>query len=147
MQLTDQVFSNSDPIAERRTWNAAADYASQVAWQNAVCGNLSADGIISAGIYFGTSPMSIAGLAAVEGSANRFVKEYCSHNYPQWSGTYNLTRLMHHGEIASQISGFAGDVAAARAKGKPHIFGETNSGKPAATGWDSGIYPSPNTSV
>jgi hypothetical protein len=31
--------------------------------------------------------MNIASLTAVEGNANEYVKEYCSHNYPQkWYG-------------------------------------------------------------
>jgi hypothetical protein len=85
--------------------------------------------MISAGVYFGTSPMSIAGLTAAEGSANSYVKDYCSHNYPQSASTANLASLMSHSAIASQIKPFAAEVAAAAAKGKPHIFGETNSGK------------------
>ena len=119
---------NSDPIANGASWTAAADESSQIEWQNAVCGNLSASDIISAGVYFGTSPMSLAGLTTKEGNANAYVKDYCSHNYPQSSGSYNLTALMNHKDIATQIKPYAAEVSAASAKGKPHIFGETNSG-------------------
>ncbi|KAL2823214.1 hypothetical protein BDW59DRAFT_180787 [Aspergillus cavernicola] len=130
-------FTSSDPIANGASWTASADYASQVNWQDAVCGNLSATEIISAGVYFGTSPMSIQGLSAVEGDANSYVKDYCSHNYPQSSNTANLASLMSHSAIASQISPFAADVAAATAMDKPHVFGETNS----ATQGGGGISP------
>jgi hypothetical protein len=99
-----------------------------VSWQDDVCGNLSASDIISAGVYFGTSPMSLVGLTAKEGNANDYVKDYCSHNYPQSSGSYDLAKLMGHSAIASQIKPYAAEVSAAAAKGKPHIFGETNSG-------------------
>ncbi len=122
------VFTSSDPIANGQSWTASADYASEVVWQDAVCGNLSASNLISAGVFFGTSPMSIAGLSAVEGSAGTLAKDYCSHNYPQSASTANLATLMSHSAISSQIKPFAAEVAAATAKGKPHIFGETNSG-------------------
>lgn len=72
--------------------------------------------------------MSIAGLAAAEGDANIYVKDYCSHNYPQSASTANLASLMSHSGIASQIKPFAAEASAAAAKGKPYIFGETNSG-------------------
>lgn len=133
MILCAQVFTGSDPIAGGASWTAAADYASEVTWQDAVCGNLSTTNIISAGVFFGTSPMSIAGLAAKEGDANQYVKDYCSHNYPQSKSTSNLAKLMSHNGIASQIKPFAGEVSAAAGKGKPHIFGETNSGKTTAS--------------
>jgi hypothetical protein len=35
---------------------------------------------------------------------------------------------MGHSDIASQIKPFASEILAAAAEGKPHIFGETNSG-------------------
>ncbi|RHZ62021.1 glycosyl hydrolase family 79 C-terminal domain-containing protein [Aspergillus thermomutatus] len=130
-------FSSSDPIANSQSWTAAADYSSEVSWQDAVCGNLSVSNIISAGVFFGTSPMSIAGLAAAEGEANTYVKDYCSHNYPQSASTANLASLMSHSAITSQIKPFAAEVSAAAAKGKPHIFGETNS----ATQGGGGISP------
>ena len=122
------VFTSSDPIANGGSWTASADYTSEVSWQEAVCGNLSASNIISAGVFFGTSPMSIAGLTSVEGNANDYVKDYCSHNYPQSASTANLATLMSHSSIASQIQPFAAEVSAAKAKGKAHIFGKTNSG-------------------
>lgn len=101
-----------------------------MSWQDALCANLSScdKGLVSAGVYFGTSPMSIAGLTAQEGGANSCVKDYCSHNYPQSASTANLAKLMSHSAIASQIQPFAAEVAAANSKGKPHVFGETNSG-------------------
>ncbi|KAJ5283932.1 hypothetical protein N7505_001912 [Penicillium chrysogenum] len=130
-------FVDSDPIANGAPWTAAADEASQVSWQDAVCGNLSATDIISAGVYFGTSPMSLVGLTAREGDANVYVKDYCSHNYPQSSGSYNLATLMGHSDIATQIKPYAAEISAAAGKGKPHIFGETNS----ATQGGGGISP------
>ncbi|KAH8883084.1 hypothetical protein GQ53DRAFT_664796 [Thozetella sp. PMI_491] len=130
-------FKSNDPIARGKSWSAAADYASEASWQEAVSANLSASGIISAGTFFGTSPMSIAGLSAAEGDANSFVKEYSSHNYPQSSSTANLGNLMSHSGIASQIRSFSGEIKAANAKGKPHVFGETNS----ATQGGGGISP------
>ncbi|KAJ5368295.1 uncharacterized protein N7496_008055 [Penicillium cataractarum] len=130
-------YSSSDPIAGGASWTAAADYASQVTWQDEVCGNLSATDLISAGVYFGTSPMSISGLTAVEGTANNYVKTYCSHNYPQSASTANLATLMGHSSIASQISGYSSEITAAANEGKPHIFGETNS----ATQGGGGISP------
>ncbi|KNG88144.1 hypothetical protein ANOM_003351 [Aspergillus nomiae NRRL 13137] len=130
-------FSDSDPIADGASWDAAADYKSQVAWQDAVCQNLSASGLISAGVYFGTSPMSITGLSSAEGEADDLVKDYCSHNYPQSPSTADLAGLMSHSGIASQIQPFASEAAAAAAKGKAHIFGETNS----ATQGGGGISP------
>lgn len=73
--------------------------------------------------------MSVKALAAAEGSSNSNVKDYSSHNYPQSASTANLTKLMNHAEIATEIKPFAAEVSAARGNGKPHIFGETNSGK------------------
>jgi hypothetical protein len=122
------VYTSSDPIANGQSWTAAADYTSQVEWQDAVCGNLSTSDLISAGVFFGTSPMSIAGLTAVESGANEYVKYYCSHNYPQSASTANLASLMSHSGIASEIESFAAEVSSAANEGKPHIFGETNSG-------------------
>ncbi|KAF4123599.1 Glycoside hydrolase family 79 [Geosmithia morbida] len=130
-------YTDDDPIADSGSYTADADYASQVAWQDAVSGNLSATGLISAGVYFGTDPMSIVGLTGVEGDANDLVKDYCSHNYPQSQSTADLETLMGHSDIASQISGFEDEISAAKAKGKPHIFGETNS----ATQGGGGISP------
>ncbi|KAG0155276.1 hypothetical protein PDIDSM_851 [Penicillium digitatum] len=130
-------FVDSDPIANGNPWTAAVDEASQVSWQDAVCGNLSATDLISAGVYFGTSPMNLVGLTAKEGDANDYVKDYCSHNYPQSAGSYNLAKLMEHSKIATQIEPFASEIAAAAGKGKPHIFGETNS----ATQGGGGISP------
>ena len=72
--------------------------------------------------------MSIQGLTQQEGDANIYVKDYCSHNYPQSSPNYNLSALMSHSAIASQISPYAAEISAAAAVGNPHIFGETNSG-------------------
>ena len=111
------------------SWTAVADRTSELSWQDSVCRNLSATNIISAGVYFSTSPMSIQALAAAEGDANAYVKDYCSHNYPQSGSTANLTKLMSHSEIKTQIRPFVAEAAAAKAQGKPHIFGETNSGK------------------
>ncbi|CRK25637.1 hypothetical protein BN1708_014263 [Verticillium longisporum] len=130
-------FTSSDPIAGGKTWNAAADYASQLSWQKAVGGALGGSDQFSAGVYFGTSPMSIKGLTGQEGSANSFVNDYCSHNYPQSQSTADLSKLMDHSAIKTQIQPFAAEISAAQAKGKPHIFGETNS----ATQGGGGISP------
>ncbi|KAJ5946929.1 beta-glucuronidase [Penicillium verhagenii] len=130
-------YVSTDPIADGASWTAADDYASQVEWQDEVFGNLSIENIASAGVYFGTSPESIVGLTAVEGSANVYVKDYCSHNYPQSASTADLETLMGHSDIASEIEPFAAEVAAAITKGKEHVFGETNS----ATGGGGGISP------
>ena len=75
--------------------------------------------------------MSIQGLIEQEGDANDYVKDYCSHNYPQSSPNYDLAALMSHSGIASQIAPYAAEVAAAAAAGKSHVFGETNSGTPS----------------
>jgi hypothetical protein len=123
------VFSSSDPIAQGSTWDAAADYRNEVQWQTYVAGNLSTTQIISAGVFLGTNDFKISGLTAVEGSANDYVKQYSSHNYPQSKNTANLPNLMKHNSITSQISQFKGEIAAANAKGRRHVFGETNSGK------------------
>ncbi|KAJ5715869.1 beta-glucuronidase [Penicillium malachiteum] len=130
-------YVDTDPIADGEDWTAADDYASQVQWQEEVCGNLSSTDIISAGVYFGTSPESIQGLTAVEGDANVYVKDYCSHNYPQSASTADLETLMGHSDITSEIEPFAAEVSAAVALGKEHVFGETNS----ATGGGGGISP------
>ncbi|KAJ5557381.1 beta-glucuronidase [Penicillium frequentans] len=130
-------YTSTDPIADGASWTAAADYASQVKWQDEVFGNLSIENIASAGVYFGTSPESIVGLTAVEEDANDYVKDYCSHNYPQSASTADLETLMGHSDIASEIEEFAAEVAAATAMGKEHVFGETNS----ATGGGGGISP------
>lgn len=123
------VFSSNDPIAQGSTWNAAADYANEVQWQRYVAGNLSTTQLISAGVFLGTNDFKISGLTAVEGSANDYVKQYSSHNYPQSKTTANLPNLMKHNSITGQISQFKGEIAAANAKGRRHVFGETNSGK------------------
>ncbi|KAL4998650.1 Six-hairpin glycosidase-like protein [Aspergillus recurvatus] len=130
-------FTDDDPIADGASWTASADYASQISWQNAVCGNLSVTDLVSAGVYFGTSPMSIQGLSQEEGEANVYVKEYSSHNYPQTQSTADLAALMSHSGIAAQIAEFRGEVEAASAVGKGHVFGETNS----ATQGGGGISP------
>lgn len=122
------VYTSTDPIADGASWTAAADYASQVKWQDEVFGNLSIENIASAGVYFGTSPETIVGLTAAEGDANNYVKDYCSHNYPQSASTADLETLMGHSDIASEIEEFAAEVTAATAMGKEHVFGETNSG-------------------
>lgn len=77
--------------------------------------------------------MSLVSLTAKEGDADEYVKDYCSHNYPQSSGSYNLATLMGHSDIATQIEPYAAEVSAAAGKGKPHIFGETNSGTFSST--------------
>ncbi|KAK4500334.1 hypothetical protein PRZ48_008523 [Zasmidium cellare] len=131
-------YASSSPInTNGGSWTASDDFASQTYWQSAVGGNLSKTDIISAGVYFSTSGFSIQGLTSAEGNSNQFVKDYSSHNYPQSQSTANLPQLMNHSAIAKQISPFKADIAAANAKGKPHIMGETNS----ATQGGGGISP------
>ncbi|KAL4947659.1 hypothetical protein BDW69DRAFT_204185 [Aspergillus filifer] len=132
-------FTDDDPIADGNSWTAEADYVSQISWQDAVAGNLSASNIFSAGVYFGTDPMSIQDLAAQELQAgtNNLVRDYSSHNYPQSSPNYDLAALMSHSGIASQVEPFRAEVVAANEAGKPHVFGETNS----ATQGGGGISP------
>lgn len=72
--------------------------------------------------------MSIQGLTAVENDSLQYVKDFCSHNYPQSSPNYNLASLMSHSGIAAQISPYKAEISAAAGKGKPWIMGETNSG-------------------
>lgn len=110
------------------SWTPAADRSSEISWQKSVCGNLSTKNLISAGVYFSTAPMSIQDLATTEGDASMYVRDYCSHNYPQSASTANLTKLMNHAQIKTQIKPFAAEAAAANKNGKPHILGETNSG-------------------
>ncbi|KAL4940004.1 hypothetical protein BDV06DRAFT_230689 [Aspergillus oleicola] len=132
-------FTDNDPIANGASWTAAADYASQIIWQDTVAGNISISEIFSAGVYFGTDPMSIQELAAeeVDADTNIYVRDYSSHNYPQSSPNYDLAALMSHSGIASQVGPFRQEVVAANAVGKPHVFGETNS----ATQGGGGISP------
>ncbi|KAK4182482.1 beta-glucuronidase [Podospora australis] len=129
-------FASSDPIAGG-SWSGAKDRTSQVQWQQAVASNLSVNNIISAGVVFDTSSYSIANLARAEGGAISTVRNFNSHNYPQWAGTYNLARLMSHSAIASQVNPFKAEAAAAKAVGKEYIMGETNS----ATQGGGGISP------
>ncbi|KAK4172980.1 family 79 putative glycoside hydrolase [Triangularia setosa] len=129
-------YTHSDPIAGG-TWNAARDRSSQIEWQRALASNLSTSNIISAGVFFGTDNFNNTNLAREEGNAMTTVKNFNSHNYPQWAGTYNLTRLMSHSAIATQISPFKTEAMAAKASGKEYIIGETNS----ATQGGGGISP------
>ena len=98
-------------------------------WQDAVGGNISRTNIFSAGVYWGTGDFSINGLANAEGAAINYVKDFCSHNYPQYAPNFDLAKLMGHSSIVGQIGQYKAEIAAAKAKGKPHIMGETNSGK------------------
>ena len=56
------------------------------------------------------------------------MKDFCSHNYPQTASNANLSLLMSHSGIATQISQYKAEYSAASAQGKPYIMGETNSG-------------------
>ncbi|KAF2166606.1 glycoside hydrolase family 79 protein [Zasmidium cellare ATCC 36951] len=131
-------YSSSSPInTNGGSWTASDDFASQASWQAAVGGNLSRTNLVSAGVYFSTSGFSIQGLTAVEGNSKQFVKDYCSHNYPQSRSTANLPQLMNHSAISQQIAPFKAEIAAANSKGKAYIMGETNS----ATQGGGGISP------
>jgi hypothetical protein len=84
-------------------------------------------------VYFGTGSFSIQGLAPSEGNAMQYVKDFCSHNYPQSASTANLEALMSHSGIVSQVSQYKAEIDAAHAQGKPYVMGETNSGKEECT--------------
>ncbi|KAG8631904.1 hypothetical protein KVT40_001044 [Elsinoe batatas] len=129
-------FTSSDPIAGG-SWSASKDFDSQVSWQKAIGPALGKKSIFSAGVYFGTNSFNIQGLAAREGSALPLVKDYCSHNYPQSSPNFNLTRLMNHAIIGQQISPYRAEYNAAKSQGKTYLMGETNS----ATQGGGGISP------
>ncbi|TKX19237.1 hypothetical protein C1H76_8615 [Elsinoe australis] len=129
-------FTASDPIAGG-SWNATKDFASQVSWQAAVGSAVNKTNIFSAGVYFGTNSFNIQGLAAREGSSLAYVKDYSSHNYPQSSPNFNLTRLMNHAAIGQQISPFKAEYNTARSQNKTYLMGETNS----ATQGGGGISP------
>ncbi|CAK3924095.1 glycoside hydrolase family 79 [Lecanosticta acicola] len=121
-------YSASSPInTDGGSYTPANDFASQTSWQKSVGSALSKTDIISAGVYFGTTGFNIQGLTALEGDSNQYVKDYCSHNYAQGPSTADLPQLMNHSAIAKQITPFKAEIAAANAKGKPHIMGETNS--------------------
>lgn len=126
--MSEPVFVASDPIAGGSTWTATKDYASQVSWQSAVGSSLSTTNIFSAGVYFGTSFNNKA-LAATEGASLGYIKQFCSHNYPQSQSTANLTSLMSHSGIATQISPYKSEYSAASSAGKAYVMGETNSGR------------------
>ncbi|KAF4551086.1 Glycosyl hydrolase family 79 C-terminal beta domain-containing protein 2 [Elsinoe fawcettii] len=129
-------FTSSDPIAGG-SWSASKDFDSQVSWQTSIGSALGKSNIFSAGVYFGTNSFNIQGLAAREGSALPLVKDYCSHNYPQSSPNFNLTRLMNHALIGQQISPYKAEYNVARSQGKTYLMGETNS----ATQGGGGISP------
>ncbi|CZS96294.1 uncharacterized protein RCO7_04959 [Rhynchosporium graminicola] len=130
-------FTASDPIAGGSAWTATREYASLVSWQSAIGSALSTTNIFSAGVYFGVSPMNNKALAAVEGSALGYVKDFSSHNYPQSQSTANLAALMSHSGIASQVAPYRSEYSAAKSAGKDYVMGETNS----ATQGGGGISP------
>jgi hypothetical protein len=133
------VYVSTDPIAGS-AWNASRDYASQSSWQATIGENLTTTDIFSAGVYFGTSPMSIQGLTASEGMSLQYVKDFCSHNYPQSASTANLSLLMGHSAIASQILPFKAEYSAASSNGKSYIMGETNSGECSTVNVSSKVW-------
>lgn len=117
-------------------WTAAEDYASENDWDIRVGSALGRTGIIQAGNWFGTvSTWGAAAFLATENTtARQYVATYAHHDYP--GGT--VESLMAHANVASNIAGYATDIAAARAVGKPYVFGETNS---ATGGGASGVSP------
>lgn len=124
------VYNAQSPIAQGQPWTASRDYTSQTSWQVSVGQNLSTPNIIQAGVYLEANGFTNQGLAAVENStAIEYVKTFDSHHYPQSGPSSNLSSLMDHAEIVSRVAKFKGEVAAARSKGKIHVFGETNSGR------------------
>ncbi|SMQ46611.1 unnamed protein product [Zymoseptoria tritici ST99CH_3D7] len=133
-----EYYSSTSPIAEGQAWTAQRDYASQISWQMSLGQNLSTPNIIQAGVYLEAREFNNKDLASNETTAAlEYVKTFDSHHYPQSGPSSNLTSLMNHAEIVSRAAAFKGEVAAAKSKGKIHVFGETNS----ATQGGGGISP------
>lgn len=122
------VFNSTDPIAGG-SWNAAKDVASQLVWQTNISAAINQSEIFSAGVYFGVSSFNISTLASREGKQLNTVKDFCSHNYPQGSGSFNLSKLMNHPANIEQVAPFKSECAVASSKGKQYVMGETNSGE------------------
>ncbi|KAH8087289.1 hypothetical protein HD553DRAFT_340451 [Filobasidium floriforme] len=97
---------------------------------------------VSAGVFLQPPKYAIADLAPAEKTAGQtgLIQSYADHAYPQsacGSSTTNLQSLQSHANIVNFVKGFAPEIAAARAQGIDHVFGETNS----ATCGGGGISP------
>jgi hypothetical protein len=135
------VYSSSDPIANGSAWTPSADIASQLHWQSAFSSALGGKtDFIEAGVYLQPPKFSIQNLAPVEKGNLPIVKTFADHSYPQSAcggSTTNLEKLMNHPGIVQYVAKFKPEVDAAKAAGKPIVFGETNS----ATCGGGGISP------
>jgi len=135
------VYSSSDPIANGSAWSPKADIASQLHWQSAFSSALGGKtDFIEAGVYLQPPKFSIQNLAPAEGGNLPIVKTFADHSYPQSAcggAKTNLEALMNHPDIVQYVAKFKPEVAAAKAAGKPIVFGETNS----ATCGGGGISP------
>jgi hypothetical protein len=118
-------------------WTPERDQRSQIYWQRYIGENLRLKNFVQAGLYyFVPRGWSIAALAPAERAANalKYVKAFANHAYPQTACggiRTDLGRLQNHTDIFNYVykrSGFAAEVAAARAVDKPIHMGETNSG-------------------
>jgi hypothetical protein len=131
------VYISTDPIARANgnAWSPAIDRNSQLLWQQSIAQNLSiTTPFVSAGVFLQPPKYAIADLAPAEKTAGQtgLVQSYADHAYPQSAcggSTTNLQFLQSHTNIVNFVKGFAPEIAAARAQGIDHVFGETNSGK------------------
>ncbi|EFW99801.1 glycoside hydrolase family 79 protein [Grosmannia clavigera kw1407] len=114
----------------------ADDFASQNSWDILVGRAVGREHFVQAGNWLSSvSTWGAAALIATENTTARsYVATYAHHDYPGGS----LTSLMAHANVAANIGGFAADVAAAQAVGRPYVLGETNS---ATGGGASSVSP------
>ncbi|RAL11820.1 glycosyl hydrolase family 79 C-terminal domain-containing protein [Aspergillus homomorphus CBS 101889] len=132
-------FSSSDPIANGKSWTAAADAVSQVSWQKSVGAALDKTSIIQAGVFFGLGSYEVTNLVDDEedAAATQYVRSFCHHYYPYSASTADLNGLMSHADIVDGVTAFQAQVSAAHDLDKDFVMGETNS----ATGGGGGISP------
>ncbi|RAH51199.1 glycosyl hydrolase family 79 C-terminal domain-containing protein [Aspergillus brunneoviolaceus CBS 621.78] len=132
-------FTSSDPIADGKSWTAAADAVSQVAWQSSVGTALDKTAIIQAGVFFGLGSYEVTNLVGEEEDtdATQYVRSFCHHYYPYSASTADLDGLMSHEAIVEGVTAFQSQVSAAHDLDKDFVMGETNS----ATGGGGGISP------
>lgn len=92
------------------------------------------ESFVQAGVYYGTGSFNTKDLGDMEkqGGTLNNVKSFCHHFYSQ-SSSYNLSRLINHAQIISDLKQFEPEAEKARELGKDFVFGETNSGEIAFT--------------
>ncbi|KAH9820532.1 family 79 glycoside hydrolase [Melampsora americana] len=125
--LTGIDWSKSAPVAEGKTWDFAAELASQLKWQKEIATAVGRDSIIQAGNYMGG--FRIADLARAEGASAAYVKSFGIHSYPQFAcgGKPDLRSLMSHASIVDYVNHFQPEIQAAIDLKKDVYFSETNS--------------------